>query len=310
MSRAFFLLLFLGLLVFPIFANSWGLEYYVRLLNKVVIFALAATSLNLVLGYGGMVSFGHAAFLGLGAYTAAILSREGVTSGWLVLGAAAFISAAAAGIIGGISLRTRGVYFIMITLAFAQMIYYLVVSFKQYGGEDGLPVRRADFGLFEPTDTNLYFLSLGSLTAGLVLLHRILHARFGRVLRAVKENELRALTLGYPVYWVQLVAFVLSGGLTGWAGALLAQHTQYVAPNLLSWQQSGHLMFMVILGGVGQFWGGVVGATFLLVLEEILHDITVHWQLGVGLLLLLVVLFAPDGLAGRRWRRPCSRSRV
>ncbi len=286
------------LLAFPPIAAATGLEFYQGLLTKIMIFALAASSLNLILGYGGMVSFGHAAYFGLGAYTAAILMREGVSSGWVIWAVAVGLSALLALLIGAISLRTRGIYFIMITLAFAQMIYYLVVSFKQYGGEDGLRARRPEFGLFELNDTTLYYLTLGVLLASLYLLYRLVHSRFGRVLQAIRENESRALALGYPVFRFQLVAFVLAGALAGLAGVLMAHYTQYASPNLLAWQQSGHLMMMVILGGVGQFWGGVLGALVLSVVEELLQDLTIHWQLGVGLILLLIVLFAPKGLAG------------
>lgn len=286
------------LLAFPPIAAATGLEFYQGLLTKIMIFALAASSLNLILGYGGMVSFGHAAYFGLGAYTVAILMREGVTSGWVIWAVAVGLSALLALLIGAISLRTRGIYFIMITLAFAQMIYYLVVSFKQYGGEDGLRARRPEFGLFELNDTTLYYLTLGVLVAALYLLYRLVHSRFGRVLQAIRENEARALALGYPVFHFQLVAFVLAGALAGLAGVLMAHYTQYASPNLLAWQQSGHLMMMVILGGVGQFWGGVLGALVLSLVEEILQDLTIHWQLGVGLILLFIVLFAPKGLAG------------
>ncbi|MCS7194835.1 MAG: branched-chain amino acid ABC transporter permease [Meiothermus sp.] len=298
------LLLVLFLLAFPPIASATGLEFYQGLLTKIMILALAASSLNLILGYGGMVSFGHAAYFGLGAYAVAILMREGISSGWVIWGVAVGLSALLALLIGAICLRTRGVYFIMITLAFAQMIYYLVVSFKQYGGEDGLRARRPEFGLFELTDTALYYLSLAVLAGALYLLHRLVHSRFGRVLQAIRENESRALALGYPVFHFQLVAFVLSGALAGLAGALMAHYTQYASPNLLAWQQSGHLMMMVILGGVGQFWGGVLGAATLSIVEEVLQDLTIHWQLGVGLILLFIVLFAPKGLAGLLRRRP------
>lgn len=295
----FFSLTLLGfLLLFPPLASATGLEFYQGFLTKIMVYALAASSLNLILGYGGMVSFGHAAYFGLGAYTVAILMREGVTSAWVIWAVAVGLSALLALLIGVISLRTRGVYFIMITLAFAQMIYYLVVSFKQYGGEDGLRARRPEFGLFELNDTTLYYLTLGVLLAALYLMHRLVHSRFGRVLQAIRENESRALALGYPVFRFQLVAFVLAGAAAGLAGVLMAHYTQYVSPSLLAWQQSGHLMMMVILGGVGQFWGGVLGAAVLSLVEEVLQDLTIHWQLGVGVILLFIVLFAPQGLAG------------
>lgn len=299
-----FPLALLGLLLaFPPIASATGLEFYTGLITKMMIFALAASSLNLILGYGGMVSFGHAAYFGLGAYTVAILTREGVNSAWVIWPVALVLSGLLAFLIGAVCLRTRGVYFIMITLAFAQMIYFLVVSFKQYGGEDGLRARRPDFGLFELSDTTLYYLTLAVLAGVLYGLYRLVNSRFGRVLQAIRENESRAAAIGYPVYRFQLVAFVIAGVLAGLAGVLMAHYTQYASPNLLAWQQSGHLMMMVILGGVGQFWGGVLGAATLLVVEEILQDLTIYWQLGVGLILLLVVLFAPRGLAGLLRRR-------
>ncbi len=298
------ILLLLGLLLaFPPIASATGLEFYTGLLTKLMIFALAAGSLNLILGYGGMVSFGHAAYFGVGAYTAAILAREGVSSAWVIWPVALALSGLLAFLIGAVCLRTRGVYFIMITLAFAQMIYFLVVSFKQYGGEDGLRARRPDFGLFELSDTTLYYLTLAVLAAVLYGLYRLVNSRFGRVLQAIRENESRTAAIGYPVYRFQLVAFVIAGVLAGLAGVLMAHYTEYASPNLLAWQQSGHLMMMVILGGVGQFWGGVLGAATLLLVEEILQDLTLYWQLGVGLILLLVVLFAPRGLAGLLRRR-------
>lgn len=304
MLRNGLILLVLGLLlVFPPVASATGLEFYTGLITKIMIFALAASSLNLILGYGGMVSFGHAAYFGLGAYTVAILTREGINSAWVIWPVALILSGLLAFLIGAICLRTRGVYFIMITLAFAQMLYFLVVSFKQYGGEDGLRARRPDFGLFELSDTTLYYLTLVVLVAVLYAMARLVNSRFGRVLQALRENEARAAAIGYPVYRFQLVAFVMAGTVAGLAGVLMAHYTQYASPNLLAWQQSGHLMMMVILGGVGQFWGGVLGAATLLIVEEILQDLTIYWQLGVGLILLLIVLFAPRGIAGLFGRR-------
>lgn len=291
------------LLVFPPVASATGLEFYTGLITKIMIFALAASSLNLILGYGGMVSFGHAAYFGVGAYSVAILTREGVNLAWVVWPATLVLCALLALLIGAICLRTRGVYFIMITLAFAQMIYFVVVSFKQYGGEDGLRARRPDFGLFDLNDTTLYYLTLAVLVGALYAMARLVNSRFGRVLQAIRENESRAAAIGYPVYRYQLVAFVIAGTVAGLAGILMAHYTQYASPNLLAWQQSGHLMMMVILGGVGQFWGGVLGAAALLVVEEILQDFTIYWQLGVGIILLLIVLFAPKGIAGLFRRR-------
>jgi branched-chain amino acid transport system permease protein len=268
---------------------------------------MAAASLNLVLGYGGMVSFGHAAFFGAGAYIVGILAVEGVTSLWIAWPAAIAMAALAAFVIGAISLRTRGVYFIMITLAFAQMMYYVFVSMKAYGGDDGLslPARSTPgFGISLSNDFVWYYLVLALLMAVLYLLHRLLHARFGRVIEAIRENETRATAIGYPVYRYKLLCFVISGAIAGLAGALIANQTGYVGPALLHWVQSGTLMIMVILGGVGRFWGGPVGALVLLALEEgfsgspLLGAYALHWQLPVGVILLAVVLLAPQGIAG------------
>jgi branched-chain amino acid transport system permease protein len=273
---------------------------------------MAAASLNLVLGYGGMVSFGHAAFFGAGAYIVAILAAEGITSLWIAWPVAVAVAALAALVIGAISLRTRGVYFIMITLAFAQMMYYVFVSLKAYGGDDGLSLPgRSSIGLGVSLSNDFvwYYIVLALLALVLFLLHRLLHARFGRVIEAIRENETRATAIGYPVYRYQLLCFVISGAIAGLAGALIANQTSYAGPTLLHWVQSGTLMIMVILGGVGRFWGGPIGAAVLLVLEEVfsasplLGPYALHWQLPVGLILLAVVLFAPQGLAGALAKR-------
>ncbi|MCS7236382.1 MAG: branched-chain amino acid ABC transporter permease [Armatimonadota bacterium] len=300
-ARAGAALAALAVVVFPPVAGALDWPYYLSLATKTLALVLAASALNLVLGYGGMVSFGHATYYGLGAYTVAILAREGVRQAWVVWPTSVLVAALAALAIGAVCLRTRGLYFIMITLAFAQMVYYGVVSFKQYGGQDGLRAPRTEFG-FHLGDVELYYLALGLVWVSLWFLWRLVHARFGVALQAVRDNEVRAAAVGYPVYRIQLVAFVISGALTGLAGALMAHHTQYVSPAMLSWPQSGHFMFMVILGGVGRFWAGVLGAVAMTVLEELFHAATVFWQFYVGLALLAVVLLAPRGLAGL-WER-------
>jgi branched-chain amino acid transport system permease protein len=294
-------------IAFPLAMHAMDQQFYITFATRVLIYAMAAASLNLVLGYGGMVSFGHAAFFGAGAYIVGILAVEGVTSLWIAWPAAIAVAALAALLIGAISLRTRGVYFIMITLAFAQMMYYVFVSMKAYGGDDGLslPARSTPgFGISLSNDFVWYYLVLALLIAVLYLLHRLLHARFGRVIEAIRENETRATAIGYPVYRYKLLCFVISGAIAGLAGALIANQTSYVGPALLHWVQSGTLMIMVILGGVGRFWGGPVGAVVLLALEEgfsgspLLGDYALHWQLPVGIILLAVVLLAPQGIAG------------
>jgi branched-chain amino acid transport system permease protein len=312
MRRALVLAVVAVAVAFPLVAAPLGWEFYVGFASRIMIYALAASSLNLVLGYGGMLSFGHAAFVGAGAYTAGILLTEGVASAWIGWPAAVGVAAVLAVAIGAVSLRTRGVYFIMITLAFAQMMYYVFVSLKAYGGDDGLPLasRSTGLGVSLSNDFAWYYLVLVLLSIVLFLLHRLLHSRFGRVIEAIRENETRAAAVGYPVYRYKLLCFVISGAIAGLAGALIANQTSYVGPALLHWVQSGTLMIMVILGGVGRFWGGPVGAVVLLALEELfsgsplLGPYSLHWQLPVGVILLAVVLFAPQGIAGAFAKKP------
>jgi branched-chain amino acid transport system permease protein len=279
--------------------QALGQPFYTVLASRILVFALAASSLNLLIGFGGMVSFGHAAFFGTGAYTVAILMVHGIGSAWIAWPAAVIVSALAAAGIGAISLHTRGVYFIMITLAFAQMIYYVFVSLKTYGGDDGLslPGRSTlGLGLDLKSDMMFYYVVLALVAMTMWLLGRLVNARFGRVLQAIRENESRAAAIGVPVYRYQLVCFAIGGAMAGLAGALAVNQSGLASPNLLYWTQSGMLMIMVILGGVGFLYGGVLGAAVLLLLEEVLSDFTIYWQLGVGVVLLAIVLYAPNGL--------------
>jgi branched-chain amino acid transport system permease protein len=291
-------LVLLALIALPFVANVFGEAFYIVLATRILIFALAATSLNLILGFGGMVSFGHAAFLGVGAYTVVILSQMGVVDVWVAWPTAMVVAGLFALLIGAVSLRTQGVYFIMITLAFAQMMYYLVVSFKAYGGDDGMSLpARSRIGFLDMfNDTHFYYVTLLACVAVLVLIARVLNARFGHVLQAIRENEVRMQSLGYAVFRYKLCAFVMSGALAGLAGALLANQSGFVSPAMMQWSQSGMLMMMVILGGVGHLYGGVWGAIVFLLLEETLSHFTIHWQLGLGALLLMVVLLLPNGL--------------
>jgi branched-chain amino acid transport system permease protein len=287
------------LIALPLVMQAIGQPFYTVLATRILIFALAASSLNLLIGFGGMVSFGHAAFFGTGAYTVGILMFHGVDSAWIAWPAAVVVSALAAAAIGAISLHTRGVYFIMITLAFAQMIYYVFVSLKIYGGDDGLslPARSMlGLGLDLKSDIVFYYVVLALASMTMLLLGRLANARFGRVLQAIRENESRAGAVGVPVYRYQLVCFALGGAMAGLAGALAVNQSGLASPNLLYWTQSGMLMIMVILGGVGFLYGGVLGAAVLLLLEEVLSDYTIHWQLGEGVVLLAIVLYAPNGL--------------
>jgi len=287
------------LLALPLAAYSVGDTFYVGLATRVLVFALAASSLNLILGFGGMVSFGHAAFLGIGAYSVAILMQNGIASAWIAWPLAILLTAMVSLLIGWISLRTQGVYFIMITLAFAQMLYYLVISLKAYGGDDGLSLAAKSsigWGVDLSSDVHLYYLSLGALSMAMVLMVRLLNARFGHALQAIRENEVRMTALGFAVFRYKLAAFTLAGAVAGLAGVLFANLNGFVSPAMMQWSQSGMLMMMVILGGVGHLYGGVIGAIAFLLLEEFLSHYTMHWQLGLGAVLLGVVLFAPNGI--------------
>ena len=289
------------LLAVPPLATLLGEPYYIDLLRRVMVFGIAAVSLNLILGYGGLVSFGHAAYLGVGGYSVGILAFYGVHSGWLQWSVAIVASALVALVIGAISVRTRGIYFIMITLAFTQMLYYLGVSVEEYGGDDGmrLKVKSQFSGLVSLDDpVAFYYLVLALLLAATYLVHRLVNSRFGLVLRAAKSNEPRSRAIGFSPYPYQLVAFVISGAMCGLAGALLANHTAYIAPAFMEWTRSGEIMFMVILGGMGTAPGPALGAFALLLLEDVLAGWTQHWQIVLGPLLVLSVLFFRRGLAG------------
>jgi len=292
-------LLLVALLLPPVLTAA-GAEFYIGFATRVLIFALAASSLNFVVGYGGMVAFGHAAFFGLGAYAVAALAQAGVVSAWITWPLAVMVAATAALLVGAISLRTRGVYFIMITLAFAQMLYYLVIAVDTWGSDDGLPLtarsRLAPFDL--GSDTGLYYVALAALAAALHALGRIAASRYGGALAGLRQNETRMEALGYPVLVLKLACFVLGGAAAGLAGALFVNLNGLATPGLLYWTQSGMLLVMAILGGIGRRYGGLVGAAALLGLEEALGGFTDHPQLFVGLALIAVVLFAPHGLAG------------
>ena len=294
------LLLLCAALALPSALTAFGQEFYIGFATRVLIFALAASSLNLVLGFGGMVSLGHAAFLGAGAYAAAICQQAGINEALLAFPAAMGIAGLFALVVGAISLRTRGVYFIMITLAFAQMLFYVFISLKEFGGDDGLPLARRSplWTLRMADDTVFYYFVLAILAVSLILLARLRDSRFGRVLRGIKDNETRMESLGYATFRFKLTAFVIAGTLAGLAGALMANQNGFVSPNMLHWDQSGTVLVMVILGGLGSLWGGLAGAVVFMVLEEVLTGFTSHWQIILGLILLGVVFFAPKGIAG------------
>ena len=291
---------FLGLALVPVVALVANQPFYLDLFRRIMIFAIAAVSLDLILGFGGMVSFGHAAYLGLGAYAVAIPAFYGIDSGLVQWTLAMALSGAVALVIGAVSLRTSGVSFIMITLAFAQMLYYLGISITAWGADDGMRlVRRSQFGLLDLTNPYaFYYVVLGVLVALLWLGHRLIHARFGTVVRAARSNEARMQAVGFSTFRYKLAAFVIAGAVCGLAGALLANQTEYLTPSYMHWTRSGDIMVMVILGGMGTLFGPVLGALALLLLEDVLSAWTVHWQVVLGPLLVLVVLYGRGGLYG------------
>jgi branched-chain amino acid transport system permease protein len=309
MTRAVAVVALAAAIAVPWVLQALGADYYLGIASRIVIFSIAATSLNLLLGYAGMVSLGHAAFVGLGAYASGVLLAEGVQAWPVHLLATVLTAGIAAAVIGAISLRTRGVYFIMITLAFAQMLFYLANSIKGYGGDEGLTVRTririgGDVDLRDPRV--LYFVALAVLGLSLWLLARFGQSRFGRGVQALRDDEVRAEALGLPVFACKLVIFIVAGVLAGIAGALSVNLQGYVSPNALHWTQSGTLLVMVILGGAGSLWGGVAGAAVLLLLQEIVAAHTEYWAFWIGWFLLAVVLFARRGLAGLFQRRGVS----
>ncbi|WP_288411469.1 branched-chain amino acid ABC transporter permease [uncultured Herbaspirillum sp.] len=299
MQRLFVSLLLLLAMLLPWLAQATGMEYYLGVLTRILIFSMVAASLNFILGYGGMVSFGHAVFFGLGAYVTAIASFHGVTSAWLIWLLAALVTALVGLGIGLIALRTRAVYFIMITMALAQLFYYFFVGLRYYGGDDGLQVAARPLlglGLDMSSDNGFYWVALAWLVASYVLLSRLLTSRFGLALIAIRHNERRAQAIGYPTLRYKLAAFVIAAVLAGIAGSLIGMSNLFASPKLLHWSQSGLLLVMVALGGVGYFYGGLLGAATFLLLEEILSTHFEYWQIYVGLILLLVVLVAPRGV--------------
>ncbi|MBB5517028.1 branched-chain amino acid transport system permease protein [Rubricella aquisinus] len=300
-----------ALLIVPLALHLAGEVYYVNLASRVVIVALAAVGLNLALGYGGMVSFGHAAFFGIGGYVAGISAHHAIL-GTSFLGLSTttempliwLISVLLAGVvalaIGAISLRTKGVYFIMITLAFAQMLYYFAISFPAYGGEDGLPiyVRNTFPGLNTFDPITFYGICVVALFACLFLTARIMGSRFGAALDMAHLSETRLATAGIAPFNIRLTAFVISAMMTALAGALFADLNGFVSPSMMSWHRSGEIMVIVILGGVGRLWGPVAGAIAFVLLETFLGGLTERWGLFLGLILLGTVLFARGGIMG------------
>ncbi|EAQ14399.1 amino acid/amide ABC transporter membrane protein 2 (HAAT family) [Maritimibacter alkaliphilus HTCC2654] len=294
----------------PVFYLT-GNAFYLDLATRLTILAIAAVSLNLILGYGGLISFGHAAYLGIGAYAVGIPAHHwlyggleslglATTSGYVQIPLAIGVAALFALVTGAICLRTKGVYFIMITMAFAQMMYYAIVSIEEYGGDDGLVIdSRSELPFIDLDDPlQLFGLAYVSLVVAMLIVRMIVNSRFGMVLRGAKGNNERVVMLGFNTYLFRLTAYVIAGAMAGYAGALLGNFTTFISPEMMDWGRSGELMFMVILGGTATLVGPVIGATLFIVLEEVLSSLTVYWHLPFGLLLLAVVLFGKGGIMG------------
>lgn len=299
----------------PSIAEWFDELFWVTIISRVMIYAIAAISLDLIVGYGALVSFGHAAFIGLGAYTAGILSFhlaeagpiieqpflfEGSNNLLLIMLIAIGVGAIIATITGAISLRTKGIHFIMITLAFAQMLYFLFISLDFYGGEDGLIMYgRNEFPMLDLSDdSQFYYLVLGVLALSVLLTRRLVNSQFGRVLQGCKFNATRMQTLGFNTFWYQLTAYIISGSLGAVAGVLLANQNEFVDPGLFHWHLSGELLVIVILGGLGSIYGAVIGAFVYLLMEQTLSVYTAHWQFYLGPFLIIVVLYARHGIFG------------
>jgi branched-chain amino acid transport system permease protein len=284
----------------PILA-AIGAPFWADVLNRIMILGLAAVSLNLLIGVAGLVSFGHSVYLGLGGYAVGIAAFHGVDDGFIQLGLAIATSAAFALLTGLVVLRTRGAHFIMITMAFAQMVYFVMIGLKQYGGDDGLTINsRSVFPApFDIEDrTTLYYLTLGVLALAMIVFARLRTSRFGLVLTAAKGNERRVAAVGFDPYRYRLAAYVIGGVGCGLAGFLSANFTNFVTPEVMSWTRSGELMFMIILGGVGTVSGPLIGAAIFLLVEQLLGSLTVYWHFWFGLFLIGIVLYARGGLVG------------
>jgi branched-chain amino acid transport system permease protein len=292
--------IFLTLAAVP-FMGFLGPEGFILpLVTRMMILALAAIALDLILGHGGLVSFGHAAFVGLGAYAAAIMVTEGITDVWAILAVVLIVTAIFALVTGYVCLRTSGVYFIMITLAFGQMVFFAASSLSAYGGDDGLTLwdNASLFGTgWLADDRGLFYVTLAVLIAGFLLVQSVVASRFGRVLRAARENERRTASLGFDVFRVRLAAYVISGMLAGVAGILLTCQAEFVSPAAMAWQRSGELIFMVVLGGMAARNGALIGAIAFVALEHVLSDLTHDWKLIFGPLLIVIVLYSRGGLA-------------
>jgi branched-chain amino acid transport system permease protein len=298
------ILLLLGLV--PVYSSFFDASYYVTVFSRIIILAIAALSLALILSYGGMVSFGHALYLGIGAYSVGILAHHGMANGWVHIVVALCLSTVIAAVTGAICLRTTGLGFIMITFAFAQMFYFLMVSLQYYGGDDGLSIdNRSDFKPLLNLDSNivLYYMAFVLLVGILYMLQRLVNSHFGMVIRGCKSNERRVKALGIPTFRYKLTIYVISAVICGVAGVLLANLTRFASPEYMSWVRSGDLILMIVIGGVNSLMGSIVGAIVLLILEEVLSAWTQHWMIILGPLVIIIVLTAKHGLYGALFAR-------
>lgn len=314
---AVLLILAVLLLLLPIVSNALGMSFLTVDFRRFLIFAIAAVSLDLILGYGGMVSFGHAAYFGLGAYTVGLAHVAIATQQWpawvseplVTWCAGALVSALVALAVGAISLRTSGVYFIMITLAFAQLVYFIFVGLKNIGGDDGLRfvANRQLLGMIDLGNRMVFYYLVLAILGGVVLLcSRLTNSHFGMVVQGCRDNEPRMRALGYETYIYRLICFVVAGALAGFAGALFATHESFVSVSLMHWSRSGDFIIMVLLGGIGTLYGPVFGAIAYLWLESFLPEYSEHWMLFFGPFLILAILFAKQGVIGSLPPAPAS----
>jgi branched-chain amino acid transport system permease protein len=291
----------LALAIFPQFAE----RYYVQLAAKMMVMAIFALSLDLLVGYTRLVSLGHAAFFGLAGYALALLQRDlGLVSLWTTLPLTVALTALVALLVGALAIRTSGIYFIMVTLAIAQMFYYLANDTKWLGGSDGMFVNEKPtaelfgFALFDLKNrVTFYYFALAALVASFLLARMVLASLFGRVIDAIRCNEPRTRALGFAAWRYKLAMFAIAGALAGLAGYIGAAQDGIVNPAFLSWHQSGQALVIVILGGMGTLYGPIVGAFALIALEDVAAGLTEHWLLLVGVFVIAVVLFLPRGIA-------------
>ena len=311
-SKIFAAAVIVALAAVPVLAAVFDASFYVTLISRMMIFGLAALGLSLILGYGAMVSFGHAMYIGVGAYAVGIMSFHGITNGYAHLAAGLVVGTLLAIPVGLVCLRVSGIAFIMITLAFAQMLYFLAISLRQYGGDDGYGLQaRSNFGVINiENNVVLYYLTFAVLMVTFYAFYRLVNSRFGMVLRGSKSNERRMKALGFPTLRFKLIAYVISALVCVLAGVLLANLARFVSPSYMTWLVSGDIMLMIVLGGVGTLMGPIVGAMVWLTLEEMLSSfhlglpavieefVRAHWMLMLGTFIVIVALTLKQGLYG------------